>query len=417
MLQAAELQALRTLTPDGRLLFSTRVVRLFAYGFVAVVLALYLKELGFEDSQIGLTLTLTLIGDAVISLWLATIADRIGRRRVLIAGAVMMMVAGLVFALTGEPVLVTLAAILGVISPSGNEVGPFLALEQASLTQTIPAEERTRIFAWYNLIGSAATACGSLGGGLLAGTAQRAGLPALDSYRLILVGYALLGAVLALRFRHLSPRVEAPRHAVTGEHTRLGLHRSRRVVFRLSLLFMVDAFAGGLVVQSLVAYWFNTRFGVGDELLGGIFFATHILAGISALAAARLAARIGLINTMVWTHIPSNLLLISVPLMPTLGLAILALLARACLSQMDVPTRQSYVMAVVDPDERSAAAGVTSIVRTFASSGSPLLTGLLLAGTWLGAPFIIAGGLKIIYDLALYRSFRTIKPPEEQAQA
>jgi MFS family permease len=219
---------------------------------------------------------------------------------------------------------------------------------------------------------------------------------------------------LGILFSRLSAAAEAPPLTVTPQTSRFGLHRSRRVVLRLSALFALDAFAGGLVVQSLIAYWFHLRFGVEPGLLGAIFFGANLLAGLSALAAARLAAHFGLINTMVWTHIPSNILLMLVPLMPTLPPAIIILLVRFSISQMDVPTRQSYIMAVVDPNERSAAAGATTIVRTAASAVAPVLTGTLLGAALFNLPFFLAGGLKIIYDLLLYHNFRTIKPPEER---
>ena len=414
-----DLPALATLTPDGRRLFVTRLVRMFAYGALAVVLALYLAGLGLTEAQIGLVLTLTLAGDAVVSLGIATAADRAGRRRMLLAGAWLMIAAGALFAVTTAVPLLVAAAILGTLSPSGAEVGPFSSIEQAILPQTAPPARRTGIFAWYNLAGSVATALGALSGG--AGTAllQGAGLAPLTSYRLVFLGYTLLGGLLVVLFLGLSPAVEAvrlPGAAVPpgpAWRPRLGLHRSRAIVFRLARLFMVDAFAGGLVVQSLMAYWFHLRFGVDPGVLGGIFFGANILAGVSALVAARLAARFGLINTMVWTHIPSNVLLILVPLMPTLPLAIAVLLARFSISQMDVPTRQSYTMAVVAPDERSAAAGLTTITRTAAVAVAPSITGVLLGLGWWSAPFILAGGLKIAYDLALWRSFRALPPPEE----
>jgi predicted MFS family arabinose efflux permease len=230
------------------------------------------------------------------------------------------------------------------------------------------------------------------------------------------MGYAVMGGVLALLFSRLTKGIEVPvRPDHASVRSRLGLHRSRRVVFRLSALFALDAFAGGFVVQSIVAFWFHTRFGVPPGVLGAIFFGANVLAGISALLAARIAARIGLINTMVFTHIPSNVLLILVPFMPTLPLAIALLLLRFSISQMDVPTRQSYTMAVVDPDERSAAAGVTGIARTTGAALSPSLAGPLLASAGLmGLPFVISGALKIIYDLLLYRNFRRVKPPEEE---
>jgi len=405
------------LTRDIRLLFSTRMVRLFAYGFLSVVLVLYLAEAGLGEGQIGLLLTLTLVGDTAISLWITTNADRLGRRRMLVAGSVLMIFAGSLFILTRNFYVLLLAAMIGVISPSGNEVGPFLSIEQAALSQLLPDERRTQVFSWYNLVGSFATALGALVGGVGAQALQGLGYAAGASYRMVLMGYASLGIVLILLFLRLSQAVEVPKEAVTGAKPQkvfLGLHQSRGVIFRLAALFSLDAFAGGLVVQSLVAYWFHLRFGVEPAVLGSIFFGANILAGISALSAAWVAKRIGLINTMVFTHLPSNILLILVPFMPTLPLAILMLLMRFSISQMDVPTRQSYTMAVVAPDERSAASGITGIARTIGAALSPIFTGLFLTNPLLlGLPFVLAGSLKIVYDLILYRSFRAIKPPEE----
>jgi len=412
--------ALRTLTPDGRLLFTTRIARLFAYGFLSVVLVLYLVQVGLTTTQIGLLLTFTLIGDTVISLWLTTSADRIGRRRMLLVGAGLMVFAGVLFALTNDLVLLVLAATVGVISPSGNEVGPFLSIEQAALTQSVPGQQRTQVFAWYNLVGSFATALGALCGGGLAQILQGAGVTPLASYRVIVLGYAAMGLLLGILFTRLSPAAEAPAADVALPSptlsTRLGLHRSRNVVLKLAALFSLDAFAGGFVVQSIVAYWFHIRFGVEPAVLGSIFFGANLLAGLSALSAARVAAHIGLINTMVFTHIPSNILLMLVPLMPNLPWAIVVLLLRFSISQMDVPTRQSYTMAMVSPDERSAAAGVTGVARTIGASIAPAFTGLLLSTpALLSAPFFAAGGLKIVYDLTLFRMFRAVKPPEEKA--
>ena len=403
------------MTSDGRLLFATRVARMFGYGLLSVVLVLYLVALGVEGLMVGLILTLTLLGDAAISLWLTTHADRLGRRRILVVGAGLMLLAGVVFAIARDPWLLLLAATIGVISPSGNEVGPFLAVEQASLSQTIPGRDRTRIFGWYNLVGSLATASGALAAGFVAQALQGSGAPQIDSYRVIVIGYAIIGIVLAALFWRLSPAIEVPAAERTSVATRLGLHRSRGIVLRLAALFSLDAFAGGFVMQSLIAYWFQQRFGADPAVLGAIFFGANILAGISALAAARLAARIGLINTMVFTHLPSNVLLILVPLMPTLPLAVGVLLARFAISQMDVPTRQSYTIAVVEPDERSAAAGVTGIARSLGAAVSPsLATPLLQSVPLAGLPFVIGGGLKIIYDLLVLRAFSAVRPPEEQ---
>jgi MFS family permease len=403
------------ITTDGFILFGTRVARMFAYGFLSVVLALYLSELGFSEAAIGVLLSLTLIGDAVISLIMTTTADRFGRKRMLIIGAGLMLFAGMLFAFTRSLPLLLIAAIIGVISPSGYEVGPFLAVEQAALSQAVPDKERTRVFAWYNLVGSFATAFGALAGGGLSGILQKAGATPLNSYRAILLGYAAIGVLLASLFVRLSSAIEVSRPDGSATfQSRFGLHRSRGVVLKLCSLFGLDAFAGGFVIQSIVAYWFHVRFGVDPVTLGGIFFGANILAGISALAAAWVAARIGLVNTMVFTHLPSNILLLLVPLMPNLPLAIAALLLRFSISQMDVPPRQSYTMGVVAPDERSAAAGVTGITRTIGASLSPALAGLFISNpALLGAPFFVAGGLKVIYDLLLYRSFRAIKAPEE----
>jgi len=393
------------LGPDGLLLFATRGLRMFSYGFLSVVLVLYLAGLGFGEGRIGLLLTLTLVGDTLISLWITLQADRMGRKLMLVLGAALMLLAGVPFALSGDFTVLLLAATFGVISPSGNEVGPFLAIEQAALSQVVPDDRRTGVFAWYNLTGSFATALGALAGGWGAQALQSAGQPPVASYRVLVFAYAAMGLVLAVLFSKLSRAVEAPPSAVPAG--RLGLHGSKGVVLRLSALFSLDAFAGGFVIQSLVAYWFHQKFGVAPGVLGSIFFAANVLAGLSALYAVRLARRIGLIRTMVYTHIPSNVLLILVPLMPNLPLAIGVLLLRFSISQMDVPTRQAYTMQVVAPDERSAAAGITGIARTTGAALSPVLAGPLLAVPVLaGLPFFIAGGLKILYDLLLYRSFK-----------
>ena len=402
---------------DIRILFSTRILRLFAYGFLSVILAFYLIEIGLDERTMGLLFTFTLAGDAGISLWLTTSADRIGRRRMLCLGAGLMVLAGAAFLLTRNPLLLTAAAVIGVISPSGNEIGPFLSIEQAALSQLTPDRQRTQTFAWYNLSGSFATAAGALAGGWLATWLQVSGWSPLDSYRVILTAYAVAGGILLLLFLILSPAVEIEQEPLPVRRT-LGLHRSRPIIARLAALFALDAFAGGLVIQSLMAYWFRLRFGVDEGVLGSIFFGANILAGVSALLAARLAARFGLINTMVFTHIPSSIFLMLVPLMPSLSLAIAVLLARFSISQMDVPTRQSYTLAVVSPDERSAASGITSIARSVGAALAPMLSGLFISiPSLISAPFFLCGGLKIAYDLALYRNFKELRPPEEGSPA
>ena len=413
------LASLRGLPADGRTLFILRTLRMFGYGLIAVILVLYLDAAGLDAVAIGAVLTLTLVGDTVVSLWLTTHADRIGRRRVLIVGSLLVVVAGAVFAATNWLPLLIAAGIVGVISPTGNEVGPFLAVEQASLTEVVPARRRTATFAWYNLVGYVATATGALGAGLLGQALISSGFADVDAYRAVVAGYALIGLAMAALASRLGPGIEvaAPSVATDGVARRLGLGQSRSVVLRLSALFSIDAFAGGFIPQSLMAYWFSLHFGVSPAALGLIFFAANLLAAVSSLSAARIAARIGLIETMVFTHLPSNVLLILVPLMPTLPLAVAVLLLRFSLSQMDVPTRQSYVMAVVQPDERSAAAGVTGIARTVGASISPSLSSVLVAGASTAAiPFFLAGGLKILYDLLVYRDFRSVRPPDEAAR-
>jgi MFS family permease len=411
--------ALRTLTQDGRLLFFTRFIRLFAYGSLSVVLVFYLISLGLSDSQTGLLLTLTLVGDTVVSLYLTTRADRIGRRRMLIVGAILMAAAGLAFAFTHNFLLLIIAGTIGVISPSGNEVGPFLSIEQAALSHVIPGRSRTEVFAWYTLAGSLATAIGALCGGTLAHALQKAVMRPVVSYRVVVILYAALGVVLAFVFSRLSSAAEvsAPAAESASPGTLkafLGISRSRHVVSKLASLFALDAFAGGFVVQSFAAYWFYLHFGVDPGTLGVIFFWANIFAGMSSLLASRLASRFGLINTMVLTHLPSNILLILVPLMPNLSLAVLVLLVRFSISQMDVPTRQSYTMAVVSPDERSAAAGITGVARTTGAAISPLFVGFMFARPALiNWPFYIAGTLKIVYDLLLYKQFVSVRPPEE----
>ena len=402
---------LKGLTADGWLLFLTRFIRLFAYGSLSVILVFYLVSLGLGESQTGLLLSLTLAGDVLVSLFLTTQADRVGRRRMLIVGAVLMAGAGVAFACTRNFFFLIVAGTIGVISPSGNEVGPFLSIEQAALSHIVSHDSRTEVFAWYSLAGSLATAAGAFYGGAITHLLQKRAMTPVDSYRVVVICYAVLGVLLTLLFVRLSSATEVhePETQPTspaGLISFFGLSRSHRIVLKLSGLFALDSFAGGFVVQSFAAYWFFLRFGVNPETLGMIFFWANIFAGFSALFASRLAARFGLVQTMVFTHLPSNILLLLVPLMPTLGLATFMLLARFSISQMDVPTRQSYLMAVVGPEERSAAAGIAGVARSTGAAVSPFLAGLLFARpSLINIPFLLAGALKIIYDVWLYKEF------------
>ena len=399
---------------DSRLLFCGRIIRLFAYGFLSIILALHLAAVGMTESEIGLLLTLTLVGDALLSLVITQVADRFGRQRMLMVSAGFMVLTGVVFALTTNPLFLLLAAFIGTLSPTGHEVGPFLAIEQSALAHLTPGTQRTRVFAWYNLVGSFAAALGSWSGGAVSTTLQHAGHTPLTSYRTLFALYAGFGVLLALLFFLLSCHIEIEPTTRNSASRFFGLHRSQSIIQKLSMLFILDSFAGALVVQSLMAYWFHTRFGVEPAALGNLFFGANLLAGFSALIAARVAARIGLINTMVFTHLPANVFLLLTPLMPTFPLAAAMVLLRYSTAQMDVPTRQAFIMAVVAPDERSAASGIISLARTSASALGPVAAGVMFNASLMSAPFFLAGGLKIIYDLLLLWQFRHVRPPVEE---
>jgi len=399
-----------SLTGDGWLLFASCAVRSFAYGFLSVILGVYLDSIGLSPVSIGWIFTAALAGSAAMTLVMTAVADRFGRRALLVAGAVFMAVAGGAFAVSDHPLVLALAAIFGTISPSGKDVGPFLSLEQAMLPQTTEDKQRTAVFSAYNVVGSFAGALGALAVGL----PPLLSLSAIAGYRLLLWSYIAASLLLALLFARLSPRVEA--NIQSPSHRRhVGLKKSRGMVARLAGLFALDAFAGGFIVQSIVAYWFYLRYGTDLSALGGIFFGTNLLAALSFLAAPALARRFGLLNTMVLTHLPSNFLLLLVPLMPDVKWAVTMLLVRHLLSQMDVPTRQSYTMAVVAPEERSASAGMLSVARNVGAAVAPVFTGAILAAPALGLPFLLAGGLKIVYDLWIFALFRRVRPPEEKS--
>ncbi|HXV78523.1 MAG TPA: MFS transporter [Candidatus Binatia bacterium] len=397
------------LSVDGWLLLATCGVRSFAYGFLSVILGLYLDAIGLTATAIGWIFTAALAGGAVMTIVITAVADRLGRKMLLIFGAILMAIAGGVFAATNNPVFLTGAAIFGTISPSGKEVGPFLSIEQAILPQTTQDQHRTAVFSAYNLIGSL---CGALGA-LVVALPSLFSTPQITGYRLLVWGYVFCAVVMTVLFGLLSPVIEAKTQS-DSQTRKIGLHRSRSIVAKLAGLFALDAFAGGFIVQSIVAYWFYLRYDTDLTTLAGIFFGTNLLAALSFLAAPAIARRFGLLNTMVFTHLPSNLLILLIPLMPNLELAVVMLLIRNLLSQLDVPTRQSYTMAVVDPGERTASAGILSVARNAGAAAAPLFTGAVLAVPSLGLPFLLAGGLKVVYDLWIFAVFRKVRPPEEQ---
>ncbi len=387
---------------DGKVMYLEKAVRTVPYGFLGVVFGLYLGDLGFGAVAIGAVLALTTLSSAAYTFTISFVADRFGRKRTLMFFALMDAVAGALLFASSDWWAPVLAGVVGNMTVGAGEVGPYLSLEQAMLPQTVPGNRRTLSFSVYNLVGYGASSAGAL----LAVPARHAGFTQLQPFFLAYLASGLVGAFL---YSRLTQRVESDRKP----RARNALSpRARPVVLKLSALFSVDAFAGGFIGQSVLALYFNYRFGLDLDSLGLIFAATQVVTAVSFLLAERIARRIGLLRTMVFSHIPSNLFLLSVAFAPTSLLAVGLLLCRQSLSQMDVPTRQSYVMAIVDQSDRTAAAGITSSTRTVASSASPPLA-VPGMGLWIGLPLVAAGTLKILYDVLIYRSFRKVRPPDE----
>jgi len=382
-------------------------VRAFADGYVSVLLPVYLLGLGFDGLQIGAVATATLIGSAALTLLVGFIAHRFRARPLLSGAALLMAATGAGFTVVHGFWPLLLVAFVGTLNPSSGDVSVFLPLEQSVLSRTVSAKERTALFARYSVVGSLVAAVGALSSGLPDLLATQGVFPFSLALQAMFVLYGVLGLTALALYRRLSPALEEE-HQVPAP-----LRESRRIVYTLAGLFALDSLGGGFVVQSLVALWLFERFGLSVATAGTIFFWTGVMSAASYLVAVPLARRIGLVNTMVFTHLPSNVLLLLTPLMPTLPLAILLLLARSALSQMDVPTRNSYVMAVVPPAERPAAASVTTVPRTLAQAAPPLLSGYLLGLSSFGWPLVIAGALKGSYDLLLLGLFSKVHPPEE----
>jgi MFS family permease len=399
------------LSGDARRLLGVQALRAFAYGLGSVLIGVTLARAGRSGAEVGLVLGALLAGTALSLLLLARYGDRVGRRRSYRLLLVAMGAAGTVFAVTTWPPALVVAALTGTVSTEVVESGPFTSLEQAMLPHTVNPAGRTRLFGRYNVVATLAGAAGALaaGGPALLGR----WLPALPTTQRWLLAYPLAAALGLAVAARLSPAVEVGRAPASPHAPTPPLHRSRRIVYQLAGLFALDSFGGGFVVQAFIAYWFASRFGASLELLGLVFFTIGLLQALSFQLAVRLAERIGLLPTMVFTHLPSNLLLAAVAFAPTLASALVLLLARFALSQMDVPTRQAYVVGVVDPSERTAAAAYTNTARYLVRPLAPLVAGALLQGAWLGAPFLVAGTLKSAYDLGLYRLFRNIRPQAE----
>jgi len=394
---------------EGWLLFSARAVRAFGFGWLSVILALYLGRRGLSAAEIGAVFTATMVEDALLTMFLSAMAARLGPGRVMALTAPLITVGGVLLATAESRWLLVAGAVLGTLSPNGQDAGPFSPMEQAILPGTVRSGSRTRLFGWYNVCGFLPAALGALAAGAWLGWALRSGADELRAYRGMLWAYGAAGILVTLLYLRLSAllprRAELPLTPLGA----LGLHRSRAAVLQLAGLQAIDALAGGFIMQSLLAYWFHLRFGVGPEALGALFFGTNLLSALSFLLATRIADRVGLLNTMVFTHLPSNVLLLVVPLMPSFPAAAAVLLARHVLSQMDVPTRQAYTMALVAPEERPAAAGLTVSARSLAQACAPLVSGATMAVAATGVPFFLSGGLKIAYDLALYFRFRSVR--------
>src|SRR3989454_985152 len=386
---------------DGRLIFLEKTVRTVPYGFLGVIFGVYLDQLGFTKVAIGIVLTATVLSSGLYTFVISFVADRIGRRKTLVFFALTDFVAGTLLFVSTDWWAPVLAGIVGNMTVGAGEVGPFLSLEQAILPRTARADRRTLAFSVYNLVGYGASSAGAL----------LAGLPKYVGYSPLFLGYMISGLIGAVLYSSLSGAVEPePRPA---RRSMLSA-RGRPIVAKLSAFFAVDAFGGGFIGQSILSYYFYLRFGLDLSTLGMIFFATQLMTALSFLLSERIARRIGLLRTMVFTHVPSNVFLIGVAFAPTSLTAVILLPCRQSASQMDVPTRQSYVMSIVDEQDRTAAAGLTSTTRTVSSSISPSLAGYALANLWVGVPLVAAGLLKLAYDALIYVNFRRVQPPEER---
>jgi len=399
----------RWLSLDARRVLVARGLRAFGDGFVALLVPIYLYELGFSALAIGAIVTSTLIGTAFLTLWVGMVANRHSRRRLLLAAAVLMAATGAGFAFITAFWPLIVIAFVGTMNPTSGDASIFLPLEQTALTQTIEPQRRTALFARYSVIGSLAGAIGVLAASLPDLAAAWTGYSRTTAMQSMFVLYALLGVVSLMLYRPLSAAVEAP-----DEVPHRPLQQSKRLVYGLAALFGMDSFGTGFLVQSLLALWLYQSFQISVTTAASILFWSGICSAISYFVAVPIADRIGLINTMVFTHLPSNILLILIPFAPDLTIAIALLLARSALSQMDVPTRASYVMAVVAPEERPAAASITAVPKTFAWAAGSLISGYLLTLSTFGWPLLIGGVVKGAYDILLLVKFQKVRPPEEQ---
>lgn len=396
------------------LIYTATFLRSLGVGLLSVVLGVYLARIGFSATKVGVTVAYGLAGGILGTLLVTYRADRLGRRRTLILLALLSAVGGLGLAFFKTVPEIFAIAFLGMVNGTGSDRGPAYALEQATVPSVVSADRRTSALAWYSLLLDTGHALGALAGGLPILLGHRLGLDLAAAYRITFGAYLALNALCAPLYLLLSREAEL-RTAPAAPAAPAVTPEGKKIVGRLARLFALDALGGGFLIDALVSYWFFRRFGLSEAELGVLFFVVHILNALSYLVAARLARRIGLLNAMVFTHIPSSLFLIAVPFAPTAGWAMGLFLAREALVEMDVPTRQSYVMAVVQPQERTYASGITNLTRNAAWAVGSSFAGVVMQYLALAAPLVLGGGVKILYDLLLYRAFRHLKPPEEQA--
>lgn len=400
---------------DGKLLLCARIVRTFAYGFLSVILAIYLKLIGFDDLLIGIILSATLINSVIFTLFASFYADRLGRRNVLLLYAIMMSISGAIFFITENPLALIIGALIGTLNITGSETSAFLSIEQSILPQTIKDNrKRNTLFGFYNMAGTFAMGAGILIVNLPVLIQNEFEFDQIYAIKLLFLFYSLLGILIIGIYLKLSSSIEIKKEKIFKPLSKTLNPKSKKIVAKLSGLFAIDSFAGGFAIQSIVSFWFFTKFDIDLSTISYIFSIGSVLTAFSYLIAAKIADKIGLINTMVFTHIPSNILLILLAVAPNLEIAIVFYMVRMALSQMDVPTRQSYIVAVVEEDERTASAGITNLSRNIAQAISPSITGYIIGFLSLSAPFIIGGLLKILYDITLYINFRKIKPTEEE---
>lgn len=405
--------SLQWISRDGKLLLGARVVRTFSYGFLSVILAIYLKLVGFDDILVGIVLTATLVNSVFFNLLSSAYADKIGRKNILIIYAALMIASSVIFFVTSNYVALVIAALVGTINVTGSEVGAFLSLEQAMLTQTVSdIKKRNSIFAIYNAVGTFAMSAGVLLSGLPA-ILQNYGFDKIGAIKSLFLIYAACAVVVLVIYLMLSKNIEVKENLKSGMSMKNISPKSKSIIWKMSSLFAVDSFGGGFVIQSIVSFWFYTKFGADLSSLSYIFAVAGVLTAISYIASSKIASKIGLVNTMVFTHIPSNVLLILLAFAPSLSIAVSLFFARMSLSQMDVPTRQSYIMGVVSENERIHAAVYTNTSRNISQAISPSITGIIIQTLSLSAPFVVGGVLKIVYDVGIFFSFRKIKPPEE----